>query len=235
MRLLATAISVAAVSAANVNIYHRVFHPSLPTLPYAHRASIEIAPDNTHLVTPSTQLSTHISDFADALGTLDNTEGAFYQVALEHEGDSSDVHWDFSSVKICHLPTVSAETMLLHLGNAQDAKPFALDYFISPIPRDGSCPDTPNSMQIQAPAALRGFANKIQQLNSTVLLRRPNIPASPELRPPPAITPEGEVVKPVPEKSFLQKYWMYLGAVALVLLLGGGGSEEEPKRGGGGQ
>jgi len=39
----------------------------------------------------------------------------------------------------------------------------------------------------------------------------------PELRTPPPLTPEGEVVQPVPERSFLQKYWMYLAAVLVAL------------------
>lgn len=39
----------------------------------------------------------------------------------------------------------------------------------------------------------------------------------PELRAPPPFTPQGEVVKPVPEKSFIQKYWMYIAALVLIL------------------
>lgn len=40
----------------------------------------------------------------------------------------------------------------------------------------------------------------------------------PELRSPPPLTPEGQVVKPEPEKTFLQKYWVYI--LALVIILG---------------
>jgi hypothetical protein len=36
----------------------------------------------------------------------------------------------------------------------------------------------------------------------------------PELRKPPPLTPQGEPVKPAPEQSFIQKYWIY-GLVAL--------------------
>jgi len=39
----------------------------------------------------------------------------------------------------------------------------------------------------------------------------------PELRAPPPLTPEGQVVTPEPEKSFLQKYWIYILAVMVVL------------------
>jgi len=39
----------------------------------------------------------------------------------------------------------------------------------------------------------------------------------PELRSPPPLTPEGQVVMPEPEKSFIQKYWFYMLAVMVVL------------------
>lgn len=72
----------------------------------------------------------------------------------------------------------------------------------------------------------------------------------PELHAPPqAFTPEGEVVKPVPEKSFIQKYWIYIAALFLILrtsvlrfspflssifipstVVGGGSDEEQPRR-----
>lgn len=32
----------------------------------------------------------------------------------------------------------------------------------------------------------------------------------PELRVPPPLTPQGEPVQAVPEKSFIQKYWIYI-------------------------
>lgn len=40
----------------------------------------------------------------------------------------------------------------------------------------------------------------------------------PVLRTPPPLTAEGKVAEPVPEKSFLQKYWIYL--VVAVIALG---------------
>jgi hypothetical protein len=40
----------------------------------------------------------------------------------------------------------------------------------------------------------------------------------PELRSPPPLTPEGKVVVPEPEKSLVQKYWVY--ALAFVVILG---------------
>jgi hypothetical protein len=73
----------------------------------------------------------------------------------------------------------------------------------------------------------------------------------PELRKPPSLTPQGEPVQPVPEQSFIQKYWIYIliavGALrehhpfdldvglltsTLSVVLTGGGEEEIPKEGG---
>ncbi|KDR83612.1 hypothetical protein GALMADRAFT_56494, partial [Galerina marginata CBS 339.88] len=129
---------------------------------------------------------------------------------------------------------ISSETIVLHLPHGQDAQPFAVDYFVSPIPHDGSCPQSKSKATLTPSASIKSFANKVQRINSTLLVRPPHIPPLPELRAPPPITPEGEIVKPVPEKTFIQKYWMYIGAVVLIVLVGGGPEDtEQPRRGGG--
>jgi len=234
MRLIVAATFLAVVNAknANVNLYHRVIHPSQSALPpYAHRASISFPPDSSPVMIPSPELYDTFVSFAEMLETLQNTDGALYQLALEHEGDRSNAHWDLSSVKICHLDKASSETIILHLPNARDHNPFALDYFVSPIPHDGSCQEPHKSEK--GPTAsifLRSFADNIQHLNSTIVLRRSDSPPLPKLHAPPPLTPQGEVVRPVPEKSFLQKYWMYIAALLLILVLGGGSDEEQPRR-----
>jgi len=228
MRLIAAA-SFLAVVTANVNLYHKVFHPSLRDLPYAHRASISFPPDANPIMISSPQLYDSLISFSEMLETLQNTDGALYQLALEHEGDSSNALWDLSSVKICHLDKASSETLVLHLINAQDYNPFALDYFVSPIPHDGSCREPHISEKGSTPSIyLQSFADKIQHLNSTILLRRPDSLPLPKLHAPPPLTPQGEVVQPVPEKSFLQKYWMYIVALLLIFFLAGG-DEEKPR------
>ncbi|KAF8812568.1 hypothetical protein BYT27DRAFT_7207897 [Phlegmacium glaucopus] len=230
MRLIAVAAFLAVVD-ANVNLYHRVFHPSMSDLPYVHRASISFSPDSIPIVVPSPQLSDVLVSFSEMLESLQHTDGALYQLALQHEGDASNALWDLSSVKICHLDKASSETLILHLPNSQDKNPFALDYFVSPIPHDGSCREPHKSKKGPTPSiSLRSFANNIQNLNSTILLRRSDLPPLPELHAPPPLTPEGEVVQPIPQKSFIQKYWLYIVALLLILLLGGGSEEEQPRR-----
>ena len=105
MRLIAAASFLVAVS-ANVNLYHRVFHPSLRDLPYARRASISFPPDSNPVMVPSPQLYDTLVAFSEMLETLQNTEGALYQLALEHEGDTSNALWDISSVKIVCLTII---------------------------------------------------------------------------------------------------------------------------------
>ena len=102
MKLIAAASFLAVVS-ANVNLYHRVFHPSLRDLPYAHRASISFPPDADPIMVSSPQLYDSLVSFSKMLETLQNADGALYQLALEHEGDTSNALWDLSSVKIVTL------------------------------------------------------------------------------------------------------------------------------------
>ncbi|PPQ83274.1 hypothetical protein CVT25_004013 [Psilocybe cyanescens] len=231
MKLFAVAAVLSVVSAADVVLHHRVFHPDLPAQPYLKRATVSL---DTATVEAVPTLAKDLVAFSEALQTLDHTAEALYQVALEHEGDTSEAFWDYSSVKACYLSKTSADTILLHLSSGESI-PFAIDYFVSPIPHDGSCPQTKSSKTSSPSAALKTFANKVQRLNSTVLLKRPETPPLPELRAPPPLTPEGEVVKPVPEKSFIQKYWMYMVAVVLILAVGSGPEDpEQPRRGGGG-
>ncbi|CAA7259883.1 unnamed protein product [Cyclocybe aegerita] len=237
MRLVAAAAAVVSVGvhAADVVLHHRIFHPSVPDLPYLERAVISGNPPTIQLLP---EFLANLDAFAEALTQLGEDAGdVLYQVALQHEGDSSSALWDFSSVKACHLSKASAETILLHLPSSSDLKPFALDYFVSPIPHDGSCPQTKSDI-----SPFKAFAGQIKNMNTTILYRRPEAPPlndtplpRPDLRTPPPLTPEGEVVKPVPEKSFLQKYWMYIAAFALVILIGGGPEDpEQSRRGGGG-
>ena len=115
---------------------------------------------------------------------------------------------------------------MLIIHQTSDGKPFALDYFISPVPHDSSCPTT---------KAEYNFNTFRQTSNTTLSLRSPRLPPlydynilffwclllivlnRPELRKPPPLTPQGEPVQPVPEQTFVQKYWIY-GLVLIAAL-----------------
>ncbi|KAF9057687.1 hypothetical protein BJ165DRAFT_1422473 [Panaeolus papilionaceus] len=218
---------ITAVS-ATISLHHRIFHPNLPALSYLPRGTIDLA-SGQPVLTPEDDLPEHFAGFIEALQGIEKPENTLYQVALEHEGDSAEALWDFSSVQVCYLAEAAAQTVVLHSPPSSTSNPFALDYFLSPINHDGSCPSNVSGFPVSAASSLESFSKTISTINTTVLLRSPKVPPSPELRLPPQISAEGEVVKPPPEKSFIQKYWMYMVAVLLVFLVSGS-DEEPPKR-----
>ena len=57
----------------------------------------------------------------------------------------------------------------------------------------------------------------------------------PVLSPPVVVSPDGAPAVEEQEKSFIQKYWMYLVPVAVLLLTSGGGGGEEQQQQGGAQ
>jgi len=226
------ALSSAVAQTIDYKIYHRVFHPSTPNLLYKQRGVVTLAGSNSAEYTPSPSFSVDISSFATLLDSLDDAD-ALYQIALEHEGDTAQSQWDVSSVKVCHLSPINSETLFLHLVGSRDPKPFALDYFVSPIPHNGLCPrkkSKRNKAKNDSVSPIHSFAANVDRLNTTIILRGPTTPPLPELHTPPPLTPEGEILKVAPEKTFLQKYWMYGFAIVLMLLVTGGGEEEQPRR-----
>ncbi|KAL0563768.1 hypothetical protein V5O48_018295 [Marasmius crinis-equi] len=202
-----------AVTAHQVNVYHRLHIPNGPQSDFSQRGAIAIEEIQSPTYQASESSPQHFTQFASVLKdtTKQDSEHALYQVALEHNGN-----WDISSVKWCHLPQITSETLILHTNEAS-SEPYGIDYFVSPIPHDGACPA--NS---PASPSLDHLAN----LNTTVLVRTPRLPPLPELRVPPPLTPEGKPVEPVPEKSFIQKYWMYIAAALIALMVSGGPPDE---------
>jgi tellurite resistance-related uncharacterized protein len=125
----------------------------------------------------------------------------------------------------CHLQQANAQTWIIYATG--DDIPFSLDYFVSPVPNDGTCPE---GMVVSA-----ALVDSIQNMNTTITFNRPAIPPQyahlieaqpesthfyqrPELRAPPPLTAEGEAVQPPPQKSFIQKYWLYI--VGFLLIMG---------------
>jgi len=100
MRLFAAATFISAVS-ANVTIYHRIFHPTLPVQPYLARGSFVISSDPPTFV-PSPEIGDHFVSFSEVLESLQDSAEALYQVALERESDPSAL-WDISSVKVVRV------------------------------------------------------------------------------------------------------------------------------------
>ncbi|CDO76260.1 hypothetical protein BN946_scf184470.g18 [Trametes cinnabarina] len=218
-------------AASELRIAHRILHPSLPATPFLDRATVLLSgsgPTADARLVPS---QTFADDLLDYTRTAQGLNDALYQVALEHPGDSDQSQWAVSSVLACHLPTSSSESFTIHLD--QNGRPFSFEYFVGPIPHDGACPKRGRktgrgSSAQSSPAEFRAIAN------TTVALRSPSFPPLPELRVPPPVTAEGKPVEAPKEKSFIEKYWMYI-AIALIAMTFAPSPSEEASEGGHGQ
>jgi hypothetical protein len=207
----------------SLNLYHRLHHPiHASESPFVHLGSL-VAPSDDfsmYAVQPANGLRTALGGFkgkwkelsADELGT------ATYQVALQRAGDTNEGHWSVSVVKACHITPSSSSTLVVRLSPASN--PFAIDYFVSPVPHDGACPTVQGSRAGE-------FTENIWT-NVTVLVKEPARAPVPELRAPPQLSPEGAPVEVVPEKTFFQKYWLYGVGIVIALALSGGAEEEKP-------
>ncbi|EPQ59407.1 hypothetical protein GLOTRDRAFT_109672 [Gloeophyllum trabeum ATCC 11539] len=214
--LLAALLALISAADAQSRLFHRVHHPALqPPLAFSERGTLHIA-DSVATLEHSETYSDDLEEFASVLQQYPD---ALYQVAMDRAGEKDEARWDVSSVKACHLPRATAESIVLHLS-PYDGKPFTLDYFVSPIPHDGSCPTPKKTAGSQSSFALTPLNNV------TILLRSPTSPPRPELRAPPPLTPQGEPVKPPVEKSFIQKYWIYVAALLVALLIAPSPAEE---------
>ncbi|KAG5342498.1 hypothetical protein E4T56_gene12444 [Termitomyces sp. T112] len=206
---------------AKYRLYHRLFHPTEAQAHFQERGTVIITQNNTASFVAASTFADDILSFAEDLSEVKNKELLLYQVALERDGDKKEEHWDVSSIKACHLARSTSEQIYLHTVDTHGLKPYAINYFVSPIPHDGTCPKSRSKK-----ASIESFA----KVNTTVFLKGSNFPPLPQLASPPPITPEGQPVAPVSEKTFLQKYWMYIAAFLVVTLLAGGGEEEKPAR-----
>jgi hypothetical protein len=212
VHLLVLPFVLAVTTTTTTTVLHRIYHPLLPPVQFSIRGSLLLS-DGSVTFSSAETVAHDLRYFAESLQSLD---GALYQIALERKGDPTQGHWSFSSVNACHLPTHTEDHLVLHLTNQGD--PFAVDYLVSPVPHNGACPDT----NIH-PIAFPPFAN------TSVSVRSQNFPPLPTLVTPPPLTAEGEVIKPEPEKSFFQKYWMYIMIAIFALLLTSGPEEESPR------
>ncbi|KAH9899817.1 hypothetical protein C8Q73DRAFT_335218 [Cubamyces lactineus] len=245
--LLLAALFLSANAAPELRIAHRVLHPSLPAAPFVDRATVLLSgsgPAATARLVPSETFAHEILDYSR---TVEGSKDALYQVALEHPGDADQSQWAISSVLAvspfpsrpllicdhraldnparshrvcCHLPQSTSESFTIHLD--QNGNPFSLDYFVGPIPHNGACPKKARKAAAQSsPVEFRPITN------TTVALRSPSFPPLPQLRVPPPVTAEGKPVEPPKEKSFLEKYWMYIAIALVAMVLAPAPAEEE--------
>ncbi|KAI1786498.1 hypothetical protein LXA43DRAFT_1099122 [Ganoderma leucocontextum] len=221
--LLLLAVPPLLVSASpHFRLLHRVFHPSLPDTPFSDRAILHVSSSGSAAETRLVPSETYAKNLREYLSAAESLKDALYQVALERPGDVDQTQWATSSVLACHLPSSTSEAFTIHLD--QHGVPFTLDYFVGPVPHDGACPK-PSGRKASAsagssPAQLRPI------VNTTVALRSPTFPPLPALRVPPPVSAEGKPIEEPREKSFIEKYWMYMVIALIAMSLAPAPAEE---------
>lgn len=213
---------VSGAPAQQLRLHHRLVSPDGRPTPFSERASLRYNTD-AGLATGSsavavTQAPSLEDDLRQYLERAAREPGLLYQLALEREHDTGEDQWAVSSVKACHLRTSTADVVRLHV-DARTRTPYSLDYFLVPVPHNGACP----------PAS--AASSKAPLTNTTVTVHSSFPAPAPQLRTPPPLSAQGEAIKPEQEKSFLQKYWLYiLGFILIQLLMTS--PPEEGKEGG---
>ncbi|KAI9466864.1 hypothetical protein BJY52DRAFT_1182371 [Lactarius psammicola] len=191
-------------------LYHRILHPSLDDQSFFHRGTIEETERGKGRIEAVPSLQYDLLAFAE---TSAHVTDALYQLALDPHPGQTDSLWLISTVKACHLINPSNEHIVIHLPSP-GGTPFALDYFLDSVPPNGACP--PSRVSSPTLASPR---------NATITFSLPGQPPLPELRTPPSLTATGDPVIQVPEKTFLQKYWLYIVIALGALLIAPSGEE----------
>jgi len=137
----------------------------------------------------------------------DDSPSAVYQVALELPNVNQD-SWPFASVRACHSRLANGERFWLHVSQTTGT-PYSLSYWLTGVPNNAAC-----SIAQAMPRRI-DMAN----WNTTVIVKSPASPPSPQLRVPPTLTPEGAPVEPEADKSFIQKYWLPLIGAFLIITI----------------
>ncbi|CAE6396161.1 unnamed protein product [Rhizoctonia solani] len=193
--------SIFASNDTAVHIHHRVRRPGEQPPPFSHKGTVVLTPTGGPSYAPA-------NAFRDQLTAwVASAPDARYEIALETDGNQDD--WPRSSVKLCHLTSAYEEFLTLHKTVSGDI--FALDYHLDSVPKNGGCPHTPSAMYIAS---------------TDVQIKSPSPAFTPRLKVPPPMGADGQVIKPVPEQSFIQKYWMYIIPALIILLVLPAGPEE---------
>ncbi|KAG9093191.1 hypothetical protein FS749_014876 [Ceratobasidium sp. UAMH 11750] len=200
-RLFALCVLVAAAVATNVTHVHHRVRVLGNDAPFTLKGTVLLTLDE-----PSYAPAANFRDQLTAWAAQASDTNTLYEVALQTDANPAD--WPRSSTKLCYVTAAKEERLTMHRTRAGDV--FAIDYHLASVPPDGACP----------PAAALFLAS------TEVLFKSPTPPFSPRLRTPPPLAPDGQPIKPVAEKSFIQKYWMYIVPALIILLVLPAGPED---------
>ncbi|OCF40441.1 hypothetical protein I317_05744 [Kwoniella heveanensis CBS 569] len=222
-------------SAARYTVHHRFLpHPSSSTPPFIPLGQVSIKQDGSFDPLPIGAGSGSTSGGDDDTVADDDGKG-WYQVALEPEGLDTLVgieqdRWMIASTRSCYLATSRPKlTISTDSSVSTPSSKLKLSYIsVTPFTSGSQgrgCPTGSNETSVSLPKTLEEVVLEIKT--------EVNVARSPSLSAAPVVDPStGTVVPPEPEKSFFQKYWMYVIGVSLFLITQLG--PDEPKSGGGG-
>ncbi|KAJ1309127.1 hypothetical protein OPQ81_004803 [Rhizoctonia solani] len=183
-----------------VHVHHRIRRLSEEPTPFSHKGTV--------VLTPTGPSYAPAGAFRDQLTAwISSSPDARYDIALETEGNPDE--WPRSSVKLCYLTAAYEEFLTLHKTVSGDI--FALDYHLDSVPKNGACPHKPSVMFISS---------------TDIQIKSPSPALTPRFKVPPPMSADGQPIKPVPEKSFIQKYWMYIVPGLIILLVLPAGPED---------
>ncbi|KAG9039562.1 hypothetical protein FRB95_009142 [Tulasnella sp. JGI-2019a] len=212
--------SATIIAAETLHIHHRSFNPSRNSgaaPAWSKRGTIEVQ-DGVHttftpLESGSMELKNWLGGQGQGLVTDGSDDTTLYQVALQRSEGDAPSDWDFQSVKMCHVSSATTDIISL-LGHPAGRGVWGFDYYVAPIPRDGSC--------------LKGPRITGQPLsNMTVTFRDRDHSPTTVLHKPPPMTAEGKPIVPPVQQSFIQKNWTYIVAGLLILMVAITAPEEE--------
>jgi hypothetical protein len=202
------------------HLFHRLVSPSSTqeASPFTPRALLSLHPELRLVPDSNPALSFAFSEEEQGDGPSALPRDALYQLALVRPGDMHEGHFAISTVKACHLldPNVNADRITL-LQSPRDGSLQSVEYFLEGIPHDARCPrkskKNPAGLKLRSLEEISLFDGR----NTTIAFKQPRHPPLPVLKTPPPLSAEGTPVQPPQEKSFLQKYWMYIAIAVLGL------------------
>lgn len=117
----ATAANEHAAPPDRLRLLQRIYHPSKPDEPFVDRGAILLSYPSTHAVShgpvaasfvssEEVTLNSYVTAFAESVQSAEagdatvDVDAAWYQLALEHPGDTHPSQWHVSAVKAVRAP-----------------------------------------------------------------------------------------------------------------------------------
>ncbi|KAE8218560.1 hypothetical protein CF319_g7587 [Tilletia indica] len=161
------------------------------------------------------------------IGKAEQAQGLsdYYQLLLvqgtgtEAARQADDEAGPLTSVKKCHLVSTSStlrDVLALHLPSSiagRSRSPTAISYSVPGLVLGSDACPLPQS----GPYAKRW--TEVEGVNTTIRVGSPVIAAEPPMRAPIPVKEDGTPDTPPPPKSFLQKYWMYLLPLLILMFI----------------